>query len=51
MKDNERQYRVYYYFYNMVENKLFDSLKEAVDFAMTLPTGDVFEIKRVEDGR
>lgn len=49
--DKERQYKVYYYFYNMVENKLFDSLKEAVDFAMTLPTGDVFEIKRVEDGR
>lgn len=49
--DKERQYRVYYYFYNMVENKLFDSLKEAVDFAMSLPTGDVFEIKRVEDGR
>lgn len=49
--DKERQYKVYYYFYNIVENKLFDSLKEAVDFAMSLPTGDVFEIKRVEDGR
>jgi hypothetical protein len=49
--DKERQYKVYFYFYNYIENKTFDSLKEAVEFSMSLPTGNVYEIKRVEDGR
>lgn len=48
--DKQRQYKVYYHFYNLVENKTFDSLKEAFEFSMSLPTGDVYEIKRVEDG-
>lgn len=49
--DKERKYKVYYYSYTTVENKMFDSLKEAVKFSLELPTGAVFEIKRVEDGR
>lgn len=48
--DKERKYKVYFYFYNYIENKTFDSLKEAVEFSMALPTGNVYEIKRVEDG-
>jgi len=49
--DKERKYKVYYYSYNYIENKTFDSLKEAVEFSIALPTGNVYEIKRVEDGR
>jgi hypothetical protein len=48
--EKERKYKVYFYFYNYIENKTFDSLKEAVEFSMSLPTGNVYEIKRVEDG-
>lgn len=47
---NHRAYKVYYYFYNTVENKIFSSLRQATEFALELPTGAVFEIKRVEDG-
>ena len=48
--DKQKSYRVYYYFYNKVENKTFDSFKEVIEFSLSLPTGDVYEIKRVEDG-
>lgn len=50
MVEVEKQYKVYYYFFTVVENKIFASLKEATEFALSLPTGAVFEIKRVEDG-
>jgi hypothetical protein len=48
--DKQHQYKVYYYQHNFVRNKVFNSLKEATDFATSLKSGDVFEIKRVEDG-
>lgn len=43
------EYKVYYYSHNFVLNKHFNSLKEATDFSLSLPTGAVFEIKRVEN--
>lgn len=49
--DEERKYKVYYYSHNMVVNRLFNSLKEATEFSLKLPSGSVFEVKRVEDGR
>lgn len=47
--DNSVKYKVYYYSHLYVLNRVFDSLKEATEFSLKLPTGAVFEIKRIEN--
>jgi hypothetical protein len=45
------EYKVCYYVNgseHYVDSKVFPSLSEAIDFANSLPQGDVLEIKRVE---
>lgn len=47
-----KKYKVCYYVTSQessVNTKVFDSYEEAVVFANSLPTGDVLEIKRIEN--
>jgi hypothetical protein len=46
------EYKVCYYVNaseHYVDSKVFPSLNEAIDFANSLPQGDVLEIKRIEN--
>ena len=47
-----KKYKVCYYISSLessVTTKYFDSYQEAIRFADSLPTGDVLEIKRIEE--
>lgn len=42
-------YKVTYFILNRVTFRWFDTLSEATDFSLTVPTGDVLEIKLYKD--
>jgi hypothetical protein len=47
------KYKVCYYTNSnesSVTTKVFESYEEAIEFADKVPTGDVLEIKRIENG-
>jgi len=47
-----KKYKVCYYISSLessVTTKYFDNYEDAISFANSLPTGDVLEIKRIEN--
>lgn len=48
-----KKYKVCYYTTSQessVNTKVFDNYEDAITFANSIPTGDVLEIKRIENG-